>query len=474
MTNLFEFSRHIGELRKEKKFSEVLTYFRDNKIDFTNEQIAHNAYLVSDMLTALRHTSNFSAGIKFLEIYNIEINEKTNNRILNAYGWLLWSKYKEEEADNGADILDPFHAEDDDDIVEEQTEYSKSDLVHRIEQLMLLLLNLKDDFSQTLISQLFSVVLKTEKRKPSPNWHFVNDFCSHFDPTGLSHKTDTIKVKRKGVERDMELASDFENWYAYKTKALFKLGQWQQCFDLSKEALENIENYHYSNDTWFARRVALSKKNLGNSEDAIAELEQILKRKKEWFIQKELAELYFDKGDLDKAMHLGIEAATNFGPMEYKVDLLYLLGNVLQKKNELTLAYKHYELSKLVREAEEWKVPEKLHLALNALAQHKSDLGLMKLTQELKAFWEGKTNNKKASSVEDKNEKLRTGVVLEILHDNERGKDGFIESDGQRIYFSVSAKFHLTPEVKIGSNIAFKMVANEQSNRDILKIIRFN
>ena len=55
---------------------------------------------------------------------------------------------------------------------------------------------------------------------------------------------------------------DKENWFAYKTKALLKLGEWQECFDTSKNALEVLDNFHYSNDIWFARRIALAKKNL--------------------------------------------------------------------------------------------------------------------------------------------------------------------------------------------------------------------
>ena len=59
-----------------------------------------------------------------------------------------------------------------------------------------------------------------------------------------------------------------------------KLGKFQECYDVSKLALETFEKFHYSNDIWFARRIALSKKNLGNSEDAIKELQQILRKKK--------------------------------------------------------------------------------------------------------------------------------------------------------------------------------------------------
>ena len=241
-----------------------------------------------------------------------------------------------------------------------------------------ILLGLNSDFSKTLVSNLFSIVLKSEKKKPAPNWKLVNDFCNQIDPTLLSTDCSTIQVERKGRTQDMELASDFENWYAYKTKALMKLGEWQECFNTSKEALEKIDSFHYSNDVWFSRRVALSKKNLGNAEDTIEELETILKKKREWFIQKELAELYFEKDDLDAAFKLAIDAINNFGPLEFKVDLLYLIGKILNKQEESDLAFKHFSLSKLVRQDEEWKVPQKVFDELNQLEQSEIPLSELK------------------------------------------------------------------------------------------------
>ena len=332
MASLYEFSRQIADLRKEKRYSEVLQYFKDNKVDFDHQQISNNEYIISDMITCLRKTNNFDAGFKFLNIYGIEINSDTKEKIIGAYGWLLWSKYKAvHQNDDYKDEESDFFDEEDETPIELDIQYNKDDLITKIEQVILLLFRVNNPFHQTLISNLFSIVLKSEKKKPTPNWRLVNDCCNNINPEMLSHDCSTIQVKRKGQTKDMELASDFENWYAYKTKALVKLGEWDECFKKSKEALEKIESFHYSNDIWFSRRIAISKKNLGNTEDAISELETILRKKSEWFIQKELAELYFDKDDLEHAFRYAIDAINNFGSMEFKVDLLFLLGKILLK-----------------------------------------------------------------------------------------------------------------------------------------------
>ncbi|KAA6324848.1 hypothetical protein EZS27_025868 [termite gut metagenome] len=301
----------------------------------------------------------------------------------------------------------------------------------------------------------------------------INDFCSQINPNTLSKVCSTIQVERKGQMKDMELASDFENWYAYKTKALMKLGEWQECLDVSKEALENIESFHYSNDIWLSRRVTLSKKNLGNTEDTIQKLETILKKKKEWFIQKELAELYFEKEDLDSAFKMAINAINNLGPLEFKVDLLFLLGKILKRQSYSDLAFKHFSLSKLTRQDEEWKIPQKLFDELNQFSEAEIPLlNITNLKNELKKYWSGfnqKGNNKPNHKTEGNN---LEGQVIKILHDNERGKDGFIKCNQNEYYFSVSPNFYLTSKIVIGSKVIFIVPSAMSGKKEQAKMLK--
>lgn len=476
MASLFDFSKQIADLKKAKKYSEALSYFKENKTSFSKEQLSNNEYIVSDLISCLRYTNQFDAGFQFLKIYEIKIDESQKERILTAYGWLLWSKYKaENENVNNFDDETQFFDEDEDNFQQQDFHYDKNELIEKIETLIPILLGLNSDFSKTLVSNLFSIVLKSEKKKPAPNWKLVNDFCNQIDPALLSTDCSTIQVERKGRTQDMELASDFENWYAYKTKALMKLGEWQECFDTSKEALEKIDNFHYSNDVWFSRRVALSKKNLGNAEDTIEELETILKKKREWFIQKELAELYFEKDELDTAFKMAIDAINNFGPLEFKVDLLYLIGKILNKQGETDLAFKHFSFSKLVRQEEEWKVPQKVYDELNQFEQSEISLSELKnLKSELKKYWNGfniNDNRKKTPKHRSNSENLQ-GEIIKLLHDNERGKDGFIKSDDNEFYFSASPNWHLTTELAVGTKVIFKIIPAKDGKKEQTRILK--
>jgi hypothetical protein len=221
---------------------------------------------------------------------------------------------------------------------------------------------------------------------------------------------------------------------------------------------------------WFSRRVALSKKNLGNTDETIQELQSILKKKQEWFIQKELAELYFEKEENDKAFRFSMDAINNFGPLEFKVDLLFLIGQIFLKKDEPELAFKHFTLAKLVRIQEEWKIPQKLRDKLSSLQYTDIPVTEVKgLKRDLNRYWKNFTSSK--TNIK-KNPQQLTGKVVKILHDNERGKDGFLDNNGTEVYFSISANFHLTPKIVVGSSVSYKIIPDLKGKGERLKILK--
>lgn len=462
--SLFDLSQNVSALNKELKYSDALKYFKENKKNFSNEQIASNAYLVGAMLTALRKTGNIDSAFKFLSFYNIKINGNTNDRILNSYGWLLYSKFKSENLlsdtpDIEEDILD------DDEIETADYSYSnKDEIVKLIESFLPIIIKIDNEFSYSVASKLIYIVLKSEKNKLNTNYQFINSFCDLVNPELLHTDCQTIETKVKGAKKLMELASDKENWYAYKSKALNKLGMDKECLDVSKKALDLFEKFHYSNDVWFARRIALSKKNLGNTSDAIEELLQVLKRKKDWFIKKELAALYKENGDIEKAFSYGVDAINSFGDLEFKIDLIFLLGELLILKNESELGYKHFSLSYLIRINQEWKIPEKLNEALLKFnTPNKTVEDLPELKNELKNYWLSflpKKNNL------DEN-KIYSGKIERILHNDSNGADGFIKYEGNKsLYFSLKASDVLLPKLQQGMDVSFKKVSGMEGKKD--------
>ena len=144
MASLYDFSQAVSKLNKEKKFSEALKYFKENKAQFTSEQIGLNKYVVYEVVTALIEQGHYEVIFNFLEQHNVVLDTKN-----------------------------------------------------------------------------FSYLLKKFKDKPSINWAVVNKFCYLVPVSNLDTECKTIEVERKGEKKQMELASNKEDWYSIKTKALF-------------------------------------------------------------------------------------------------------------------------------------------------------------------------------------------------------------------------------------------------------------
>ena len=81
MSSIYDFSKTINDLRKEKKYKDALSFFKSNKLKFNENEIAGNEYLVSNILYCLRDINETDYGFLFLNEYNIEINKETKSRI---------------------------------------------------------------------------------------------------------------------------------------------------------------------------------------------------------------------------------------------------------------------------------------------------------------------------------------------------------------------------------------------------------
>ncbi len=439
MSDFNSFVNNIVSHKKAKQYSEALEIFKKEKHNFDIKQLTAHNLLMSSIITSLRKTNNVDAIFKFVQIYNINFDENLHEMVLNAYGWALYDKYKKDS---------------------KQQNFDKYLFLNLFQNLFPLFLVKNSSFSYMVLSNIFKTVLKKEKENQNIDYKYINDFCNLFEPNGLSKETSIVQIKNK----DKEIASDFESWYQNKSKALFELGDFKECYGISKQALEKINKFHYNNDLWFARRIALSKKEFGNIPEAIEDLEEIFKKKKEWFIQKELADLYFEDNNIEKSFKYAIEAiCTNgFGKLEFKIGLMFLLGKILKEQKKNDLANKHFIAIKIIREQHEWKIPEELQNEINSIESENTSDNPIK---ELIKYWKSQNGTK--------DERTLIGTIKRILHDNEKGKNGFLTSNNVDYYFTLPFHLNFTKDVELGSIISFISIEQE-SGKKKAKIIKVN
>lgn len=431
MSELYDFSKNIKAFISEKKFAEALQYYKDNNEQFNKDEIANNEYIVSDIIRCLRKVNKLKEAKRYLEFLNIKISKSTHKSILESYGWVLYDQLK-------AIFNDQFHNDDEDVIsglVDENYEgvnqiFNDNDPLQNEIKIILELLDYSSKYSP--FSKLLSATLKKEKKKPKPNWQFVNELLDSIDVNQLNTNCESFNANVRGQQKTIEMASDKEVWYAYKTKALLKLGKFQECNELSQKALDSFEKFHYSNNVWLARRIALCKKESGDIDVAIAELLTILKKKRDWFIQAELCDLYFTTKNYSEALKYGVVAANNFGDTEYKIGLFLQMGDLHNAMGNTEKAYEHYLLVKLIREEQNWKISQTLKDLLSAAKKdYKNDFkDSNSLLKHLQNYWKSLLPGE--LKIASTNQKNLLGEISNINH--EKGF-GFIKGTDKNDYY---------------------------------------
>ena len=233
------------------------------------------------------------------------------------------------------------------------------------------------------VFRVIEYIFRTSSSYPANDIIFWVD---KLDPDSLSKEPFSFVGKD---QKHREIQSDQEKWFAIKTKALEKNRAYEECIELCEKALNNIPKFHYNNNIWFKRRIALSKAHLGNKRQAAEELEVLLQDKKEWFIQHELARIYDDLGEIEKALTYAIEAALNFGKDENKWELFVLMARILKRQGKLEKARNHLAFAVKLREEHGWKIPDSLGKMVTEFnIDSHGTIDKKALFKELKMFWE--------------------------------------------------------------------------------------
>ena len=163
----------------------------------------------------------------------------------------------------------------------------------------------------------------------------INEALALLNPDYLNTKSRTIETETRG---EIELASDYEKYYALKTKSYYKLSEYDLCIESCNEALNTITEFHYNNDLWFKMRIALSEDKLGNHEKGEDLLQEILKSKAgsdKWFLYRDISEIYFEQKEYNKAWKLAVEATYYGNEPHFLIGLFLLQAKILFKLNRV-------------------------------------------------------------------------------------------------------------------------------------------
>ncbi len=306
---------------------------------------------------------------------------------------------------------------------------------------------------QTKYSPYVKTVFRVVNYLYSKNNVDYTTVVSWLNKVSLKNLSAEIQLINNSDGEQVELVSEKDNYYSQFTKALYKLKKYEECLLHCEEALSVVPKFKYGNDIWINWRLALCKNQLGYKDEGVKLLEDVLQRKKEWFVQYELSVQHKELQNFDKALEFGIEAALNKGRIENKWKLIWHIGKLFLRNNEKKIALKHFILADMLVQEQGWSQNSEL---LNDIAGLDCgvDQNKAKLIKELQAFWQ----NKKY----DGNE-LKSGVVAKMLP---HGKAGFIKTNKDKsYYFHVRNLQGRKKSIKIGLPVSFYLADSYDKKR---------
>lgn len=466
MDTLGQFGRQLRELYNSGRYKDTVALFKAGRQGYSRDALSGNADIVRTMLGAFRRLDELQYAYTFLRYFQVKINDRVQHSLLNAYAWLLYSTLSKEfrnpasvnlTKDNTLTV----------DMLDEDGAPGKNKLADLIDAVRKVLPLLPvSPFCDAVYSSLTILLLKFAKQCMTADWHFINKLCDNTNIARLATECRTAELTVKGKSKLVELASDLEYWYVFKSVATEKTGQYEECTSVSTEALSVLKSFHYGNEIWFARRIAHSKKNLGRIDEAIMDFRSILKKKNDWFLWKELAELYKMQNDSKQAFDCAVKAAAQHGDIQYKIDLIVLIGDLLYEKDQSDKAFQHYELARLIRIRNDWPIPQSLKDKLQKMESGRQNSDFNSLLQCLTTYWH--SFGRIQSSVSE----LIKGKVVHILHQNDKGTDGFIQyGQKKQVYFRLNPENKLATTISIGQTLFFT-IKIQHNNKELATIKR--
>ena len=441
MQTLADYCEQIKELYSEGKsnslkFQEILDLFKD-KINgsFTKEEIRKNSECVSKIVFTLSKLKKHDQAVNFIDNYlGIDLKDINNDYVVRTYGWCLFHSMKGKYLEN--DTREDFESDFSDDFnstieMEVEEYYKKIDNVKNI-------LGIKKEENSVVVRLIFGfskVVAKKAKNK----WELALELLEKIDIDLLNRNT-TAKVY-KGKPK--EFASDYETWHAKIAKAYYELGKYEECKKFSLDCLNANILSHYDNDIWFKRRIALSDYHIGNLEAALSGIKEVIKIKKDWFVQKELAEIYYGLENYEDALKYAIDSTLNRGELKVKWELYYLIYQILMKIDDITNALLFLKFAASIRLKEGWKLGEKLQNSLDKNNISMESIDFNSLQKKIENF---------------ANSMLKVGEIKNI---NYQSKMGFISDSIGDTYFRFNVvkgrpdKLQQGDEVYFSSDISY-------------------
>ena len=243
--------------------------------------------------------------------------------------------------------------------------------------------------------------------------------------------------QKRGTFNSKPTKSVMEKFYDRATKTYLECEDYEICLEMSKKALESLDEFTNGSDIWYRWRIAKSLKELNQNQEALKYLKEVSKVKKDWFVQKEFVDNYLSLDMRDEALEYISKAILAKGSSNYKVNLYSLIYHLL-KQSEPEIALKHAQLYYLLKIDTSSVMDEDIE----DLMIDESELNQKQLEREISDYW---------LEYKFKDQELQYGTIVKFF---EEKNFGFIKNQDDESVFFHKSQFN-GDHIYIGQAVSF-------------------
>lgn len=301
-------------------------------------------------------------------------------------------------------------------------------------------------------------VVKVYNNRPSTrtsrsNQEKIVQWLGKLNPTILSEEC----FKTKIGEDEFEQASSKEFYYQNMVKSYEKLGQYEKCILIGREALAIIKKFHYKNKIWITGRILYSQCMISNNRQVdFQNYKTFAEKENYWFLWHKLANICYSFGKFKESLLYNCKAIHNEIIDETKVTLLYNLGLCWESQGINDNASIYYQACAYFRCLMGWNLSEELQYYIS---EYKLDVTKKPNIYQLKSLAK--------NYIEQNDNEYLYGKINNIL---KNGHSGFINQDNNEnnIYFNMRNVIGNKQAIYKGKRVKYKVIINENKKNEAI------
>lgn len=433
-----ELSDEAKKLEDAGQFAQAAELYRQSY------ELYQGAFVASRYIRCLRKIGKSAIAVEFGRHLPKQLQD--DSHVHGALSWALYDIYLK-KAENKADneVADAEHE------IRDNSDFQK---IQEVARYILNKSSAGDDILRT--RTIFAICNEAKQRG---NWQVMYDFAVQLLPEQLSVDQHEWNGQK--------LSSDYQRWLYIIVRCLLELKRYDECIEFTHKG---IETFPY--DKLFPWWLARAKLAIGEIEEALSDLEHIDTRfPKEWYIQRDIADVYIQLQKYENAWTWFCKAANCRGEIKGRFRMIEQMSVLLEQLGRWQEAHDHLQLACAIAEREHWDHPAEvlrgqLYQFRKRYPEHHPFAAdapvepLTTLSKRCRNLWE---------ETIDASRPHRKGSIRIV---NEEGKYGFIQTDNDDIHFQFRDVIKRVIPV-VGMEVEFEIEKSydQKKQRDSIKAV---